>query len=148
VGPWLSWSAEKARNRARCVRAEQQGRSAFAEELKKHNCGGQLGGRYLVKQVARLARRISPGASPCGGDAASRLSPHAQSPDPGRRTRHLDLHVLEPGLDVQVQSSERWANQRSRSAGKASNTSLNRRKAPFPSMATSSRSRRAGLELS
>src|SRR6266511_1709193 len=40
-------------------------------------------------------------------------------------------------------SSERYANQRSRSAGKAGRTSLKRRNAPLPSIAINSRSRSA-----
>ena len=43
-------------------------------------------------------------------------------------------------------SSDRYANQRSRSAGNASSTSLNRRNAPLPSIAISSRSRSGGSD--
>ena len=85
-------------------RAEQQRGTTFAQELKKHNCRGQLGGWYVVEHLARLtpkdlAWRLS-GAGQMRHFGRFHMRSHLT---PGWRTRNLDVHVFEPGLDMQVQ---------------------------------------------
>ena len=87
------------------ARAQQRARSAVAQELQERQRRRQLGRRDLVEQLARLspqdlARRLA-GCRLLRGSSTG--SAGWRDVPPGGNVRHLDLHVIEPGLDVEVQ---------------------------------------------
>ena len=72
---------------------------------RKASAGGNSAAGISSSRSRAWRRRISPGASPlvatvrgisAGSDGCCHVTP-------GRRVRHLDLHVVQPGLDVEVE---------------------------------------------
>ena len=90
--------------RGDAARAEQRARPAIAQELEERERRRQLGRRNLVEQIARLpaqdlARRLARRDDARDLGRLGRLRDVA----PRRLVRDLDPHVVEPGLDVEVQ---------------------------------------------